>query len=289
MRNHAHFLLRTGKLAIASIMQRLLTGYALSFNRRHRRHGHLFQNRYKSILCEEDRYLRQLVTYIHLNPMRARVVENVKALREYPYTGYSALMGRVNRPWQDTQHVMGFFGASVSEARRNLQREVIEWFGKGRCPELTGGGLVRSSGGWKALKEACREGVRVSGDERLLGSSEFVESTLKQAGEEYERRMKLQSVGIGLEELIGGACRHFGIGEKDLCGPTKRPSIAQARGVIGRMAARELSIPGSEVARRFKQDRSAVSRAAQRVENNEELMKAATAIMEQLRGKTKQS
>ena len=224
-----------------------------------------------------------------LNPMRARVVENVKALREYPYTGYSALMGRVDRPWQDTQYVMGFFGASVSEARRNLQREIIAWSAKGRCPELTGGGLVRSSGGWKALKEACREGVRLSGDERLLGSSEFVESTLKQAGEEYEHRMKLQSAGIGLEELIGGACRHFGIGEKDLRGPTKRPSIAQARGVIGRVAARELSIPGSEVARRFKQDRSAVSRAVQRVENNEELMKAATAIMEQLRGETKQS
>jgi chromosomal replication initiation ATPase DnaA len=101
--------------------------------------------------------------------------------------------------------------------------------------------------------------------------------------------MKLQSVGIGLEELIGGACRYFGIGEKDLCGPTKRPRIAQARGVIGHMAVRELSISGSEVARRFKQDRSAVSRAAQRVENNEELMRTATAIMEQLRGETKQS
>ena len=58
-----------------------------------------------------------------------------------------------------------------------------------------------------------------------------------------------------------------------VCGLTKRPSIAQARGVIGHMAARELSIPGSEVARRFKQDRSAVSRAAQRVENNEEFLK----------------
>ena len=70
MRNHAHLLLRTGKLPVASFMQRLLTGYAVSFNRRHRRHGHLFQNRYKSILCEEDRYLRQLVIYIHLNPPR---------------------------------------------------------------------------------------------------------------------------------------------------------------------------------------------------------------------------
>ena len=74
MSNHAHLLLRTGRVAIASLMRRLLTGYAVSFNKRHRRHGHLFENRYKSILCEEDRYLRQLVAYIHLNPLRAGIV-----------------------------------------------------------------------------------------------------------------------------------------------------------------------------------------------------------------------
>ena len=62
MSNHAHLLLRTGNATVAEIMRRLLTGYAVRFNRRHRRHGHLFQNRYKSILCEEDRYLRQLVS-----------------------------------------------------------------------------------------------------------------------------------------------------------------------------------------------------------------------------------
>ena len=59
--NHAHFLLRTGKPPLATLMRRLLTGYAVSFNRRHRRHGHLFQNRYKSIVCQEDVYLRELV------------------------------------------------------------------------------------------------------------------------------------------------------------------------------------------------------------------------------------
>ena len=74
MSNHAHLLLRTGSVAIASLTRRLLTGYAVSFNKRHRRHGYLFQNRYKSILCEEDRYLRQLVAYIHLNPVRAGIV-----------------------------------------------------------------------------------------------------------------------------------------------------------------------------------------------------------------------
>jgi len=74
MSNHAHLLLRTGSVAIASLTRRLLTGYAVSFNKRHRRHGYLFPNRYKSILCEEDRDLRQLVAYIHLNPLRAGIV-----------------------------------------------------------------------------------------------------------------------------------------------------------------------------------------------------------------------
>ena len=67
--NHAHFLLRTGNISIARLMRKLLTGYAVTFNRRHHRHGHLFQNRYKSILCDEDAYLHELVRYIHLNPL----------------------------------------------------------------------------------------------------------------------------------------------------------------------------------------------------------------------------
>lgn len=91
-----------------------------------------------------------------------------------------------------------------------------------------------------------------------------------------------------MEELIGGACRYFGIEEKELVGPTRRTAIAQVRGLIGYMASRELSIPGSEVARRFKQDRSAVSRSVQRVANDPELMRAATTIMEQLSREKKQ-
>ena len=81
MTNHVHLLLRTGTAPIASIMRRLLTGYAVRLNRRHRRYGHLFQNRYKSILCEEDGYLKQLVAYIHLNPFRAGIVADVAALK----------------------------------------------------------------------------------------------------------------------------------------------------------------------------------------------------------------
>ena len=78
--NHAHLLLRTGLTPISGVMRRLLTGYAVEFNRRHRRHGHVFQNRYKSILCQEDPYLKELVRYIHLNPLRAKLVADYNSL-----------------------------------------------------------------------------------------------------------------------------------------------------------------------------------------------------------------
>jgi REP element-mobilizing transposase RayT len=96
--NHAHFLFRSSG-EISTLMRRLLTGYAIYFNRRHRRHGQLFQNRYKSIICQEDMYFRELVRYIHLNPLRAKNVSDIKELNKYPYSGYSVLMGRKKHEW----------------------------------------------------------------------------------------------------------------------------------------------------------------------------------------------
>jgi chromosomal replication initiation ATPase DnaA len=144
---------------------------------------------------------------------------------------------------------------------------------------LTGGGLIRSAGGWSAVKAAYRDGIRLASDERLLGSSEFVESTLKEAGETYNRRMQLQSAGLGLSQVIEAVCQYFGIDEMDLTCLTKRSAVTQARGLIGHIATRELSIPGSVVARRFNQGRSAVSRAAQQVSQNAELLRIARRIL----------
>ena len=114
MTNHVHLLLRTGATSISTVMRRLLTGYAVSFNRRHRRYGHLFQNRYKSILCEKDPYLKQLVGCIHLNPFRAGIVETVQALRTYPFSGHCALMGKKDIFWQNTAYVLALFGKTVA-------------------------------------------------------------------------------------------------------------------------------------------------------------------------------
>jgi putative transposase len=99
MPNHVHLLLRTGLYAIATVMRRVLTGYAQQFNRRHKRHGHLFQNRYKSFLCEENPYLLELVRYIHLNPFRGGLVRDLEDLAGWARCGHSVLMGRLKHEW----------------------------------------------------------------------------------------------------------------------------------------------------------------------------------------------
>jgi hypothetical protein len=92
-------------------MRRLLTGHAISYNRRHRRAGHLFQNRYKSILCQEDAYFLELVRYIHLNPLRAGLVQDIGQLDRYPFSGHSVIMGKHQQPWQKSTEVWRFLAA----------------------------------------------------------------------------------------------------------------------------------------------------------------------------------
>ncbi len=119
--NHFHLLLITGLTPIATIMRRLLTGHAVYFNRRHRRWGHLFQNRYKSILCQEDSYLLELVRYIHLNPLRAKQVSDLKKLEHYPYCGHSVLLGHNANDWQSVDETLKLFGEKMSAARRRYR------------------------------------------------------------------------------------------------------------------------------------------------------------------------
>ena len=99
MNNHAHILLRSGPGGLSRFMRRLLSGYAIYYNHRHRRHGHLFQNRFKSIICEEDAYFQELVRYIHLNPIRARIVQTMSKLGKYAWCGHSVIIGKRKLDW----------------------------------------------------------------------------------------------------------------------------------------------------------------------------------------------
>ncbi len=157
MPNHLHLLVRTGKISLSQNMRSLMSGYAGYFNRRHRRVGHVFQNRFKSIVCDEEGYLLELVRYLHLNPVRAKVVKNVKELDRYPYSGHSALMDRVSRPWQQTEAVLERFSDRLQEARQAYREFILAAAVQGRWPDLMGGGLLRSYGGWLGVS-ALRRG-----------------------------------------------------------------------------------------------------------------------------------
>jgi len=157
--NHFHILCKTKMRPLSSSMRKVLTGYVVNFNRRHNRHGHLFQNRYKSIVCEEDVYLMELVRYIHLNLIRAGMVKSIKELNRSPWSGHSALIAYVKRDWQDTGYVLSLFGNGGSGKSRYMEF-VKNGIDVGKRPELAGGGLIRSLGGWAEVLALRARGER---------------------------------------------------------------------------------------------------------------------------------
>jgi putative transposase len=257
--NHLHLLLRTGTTPIATVMRRLLTGYAVTFNRRHRRHGQLFQNRYKSILCQEDLYLLELVRYIHLNPLRAGIVKELKELDRYPYSGHSVLMGKNKREWQD--YILRFYNGKYLTARRRYREYVEKGVADGRRSDLVGGGLIRSAGGWTVVK-AMRRGVeRMKGDERILGEGDFVETVLKAAQENLERKYQLEADGYGFDWLVGRVARQLELEPKDVLAPGKYAQSVKARSLLCYWGTRELGMTTVDLAKRLNLAQPTVSQA----------------------------
>jgi REP element-mobilizing transposase RayT len=127
--NHAHLLVRTGTRPLPRSMRSLLTGYAGAFNRRHHRVGHLFQNRYKSVVVEGEPYLRELVRYLHLNALRAKGIPDLRTRDRYPWTRHSAVLGTVPRPWQATRTVLAQFGPTTARARAGIAYCGVEVLG----------------------------------------------------------------------------------------------------------------------------------------------------------------
>jgi REP element-mobilizing transposase RayT len=259
MKNHAHILLRSGAEGLSKYMRRFLTGYALRYNRRHRRHGHLFQNRYKSIVCDEDTYFLELLRYIHLNPLRAKLVKDLSELDRYRWGGHSVVMGRIKHKWQNRDYILGLFGRKETDAKKAYRRFVKDGIEEGRRPDLVGGGLVRTLGGWSKVRSLRRKGERTAADERILGSGKFVEEMLKDANE----RLRCQLAGGNRKEVIKQEiekiCLHEGINMKELRMGSRRGGISEVRRRIALQLVEEHGIPLAEIAREVGVTTSAIS------------------------------
>ena len=250
--NHFHLLLKTGDVPIATFMRRLLTGYAVSHNRRHCRSGYLFQNRYKSILCQEDAYFKELVRYIHLNPLRAGLATDMMALDRFRFAGHSYIIGKNRNDWQSVADVLALFGDKKGISRQRYRQFVRTGIELGRQPELMGGGLVRSAGGWSAVRSLRQTGIFQKSDERILGDGDFVQTAIAEAQETVDRRYRLSVAGVGFEEVLTEVSNLLSIHPQKLTGPSKERSIVKGRALICYWTVRELGMSMTDVAYRLK-------------------------------------
>ena len=205
MPNHFHLLILRAKRPLSELMRRLMTGYAVAFNIRHRRIGHLFQNRYKGILCEQEEYLQELIAYIHLNPLRANLVKNIEGLVKYRWCGHGALLG-CNKPgFLETDYVLSHFGETREHAVRKYETLLRERRDQYRGGEYSGGGLIKSMGGLGNVLSSRRVGGKEIFDDRILGSGDFIETVLKEVEEPPPVKMSRQEAANKVKRITGVA------------------------------------------------------------------------------------
>jgi putative transposase len=250
--NHIHLLVRPHQASLATFMRRLLTGHAITFNLRHKRSGHLFQNRYKSIVCEEEAYLLELVRYIHLNPLRAGIVKTLDQLDCYPWSGHAVVLGTHEQKWQNTEEVLTCFSSDRSQAYQLYRQFVADGIPLGHREDLIGGGLKRS-------QPDIESGSEVEAfDARILGSGSFVEGLLFDSeGALPEKQISLAAIAIKVASL-------FELSAELLNQRIRTKNVTVARSVFCYTATCKIGFNGAEVAQFLNQTRSAVSLASRR-------------------------
>ena len=264
MTNHLHLLILSGARGLAALMHPLLTGYVGAFNRRYHRVGHLVQNRFKAILCEEDPYLLELLRYIPLNPVCAGMIKTPEELARYPWTGHGAILGRVTNAWQAVNEVLARFGTKAAAARQAYEAFVIDAWKQGKRNDLEGDGLFRSLGGLAGVMQARASGDRQAFDSQILGSGNFVEKILKTAEmTERQQRASVQN-GLTLEKLQTLAAQATGIDPASILRHDRSRPVAEARALVVYGATDILGRRSAELGRLLGMSSGSISEARRR-------------------------
>ncbi|MBK8872087.1 MAG: transposase [Elusimicrobia bacterium] len=259
MPNHFHLLVQAGVKGLAPFMRSLMSGYAGSFNHRHKRQGYLFQNRFKSIICEEGPYFLELVRYIHLNPVRARIVKNMDELKDYPWTGHSALLSGKKPGWQNTQKVLEQFSMSDEESRKRYENFVFDGLGMRRREDLMGGGLRRSLGGH------FERGQLQAYDSQVLGSGGFVEDVLNQS--EKLDKEKLAWISVDIQTVVDKIADKLQVNRRLILTKGRKIKVSKAKSLLVFAGVAKLGQTQKRMADLVCMTPSAVARAMARGES----------------------
>ena len=265
MTNHFHLLIERQAHTVGRIMHRLLTGYSQYYNRRHRRVGHLLQDRHRSILCQSERYLCELVRYIHLNPVRARMVAQPE---DYYYSGHRAYLGLEPAGIMDVDPVLRHFGAHREVAQKSY-REFV------------------SAG----LKLGHQEDFYRGDDRRVLGSDDFVDATIHRIGETVrpspEKNRKDKRYEFDAAALVEAVEKVCSVPREIFCGSGKTARAVRAKELF-LVTGTELGASLKQLSETVRLNSSTISRrhdkAKLSMRENREMSKLAGRIMQQCRG-----
>ena len=176
-------------------------------------------------------------------------------------------MGKRDCEWQETKYVLSYFGKGLLNGRENYHSYVKKGMGQGRRPELVGGGLIRSLGGWSEVRKLRRTGQdRMKGDERILGDGDFVMDVLSEANERMDRRYELRSRGYTIEKLEERVLEIYRIDREELYSKGRQKVRADARSVFCYWAVRELGVGGTQMAKRLHMSQPGVAYAVKKGE-----------------------
>ena len=191
------------------------------------------------------------------------MVRTLEELERYRWSGHGVLVGKVRRDWQEKEYVLNQFGRVERQSIRAYRKFIEEGKGLGRRPELVGGGLVRSLGGWSKVLSIRSRGEEVEHDSRILGSGDFVQGVMRDAEEAIARQVRNRGTKP-IEEIIRRMCRESGVSEKEVSSGSQRRRVSEVRAEIACFLSREMGISMAEMARRLGVGTSAIAMAIRR-------------------------
>jgi putative transposase len=230
MNNHLHLLIETKDIPLSKVMQGVNQTYTMYFNRRYRTVGHLFQGRYKAIVCDREAYLLGLLKYIHQNPLRAKIVDR---LDQYPWSSHHAYTGK-NNPLGlvDTDQVLRMFSESKARSRTKYRQFMSEE---------------------ETLNKAA---VYATVDQRLQGDETFIEAVQQKSEQPVEKEKKGKT--FTLAAIARAAQEQLGITLDDLRSATKQARVMAGRRLLS-VVAKTYGYKGKEIAEFLRKDPSAVA------------------------------
>ncbi len=264
MPNHLHLLVRTGSKPISTFMHRLLTGYAICYNRREDRNGHVFQGRFKSILVQEEEYFLQLVKYIHLNPLKAGVVDNYESLLYYSWSGHASLLGVKNTSWQDVDFVLSKFNIQDSKPRQKYLKFIKEEMSDKETLKLIWGNYSLGRAGITAVSydEDADKWNRCC---KILGSREFALDVMKRLkGPGSWPCRERQHIHDAIETVLDWATEKWGVTLNSIRGNHRNSELSNARAMIAWICWKQLGLSKTECAKLIHKSRSGISKAIER-------------------------